>query len=603
MDDVFETDGSRPDLFSALRLVMNNLGSAWGVLLLAVGAATLSVAAELVPIWFTYDLIRMLVTGAATTADFIRYALILLVAIPAGYALFGLATTLSHIVAFRLIHGLRLQLAAHLLNMPLGYFTHQKSGTVRKLIIDEPERLEIIIAHAIPEGISALVTWLAVSVWLFWMDWRMAVASILLTPIAFAMMGAAMSRAMPQMTGYQNANARMNGAIGEFLGGITAIKIFRHAESARTEAEDAIRDLAVKQSAMGRRWVPLGGTFYALVLANLTVILPVGAWLYAGGTLSLPELLFFVILGSNYSQPLMRLFNVFHEFMHISMAAGVLQDTLDLEEQSDSHAELPLSGHDVRFEDVTFGYGGGGAEALRDISFTAHAGETTALVGPSGSGKSTLAHLIARFYDVQQGRVTIGGQDVSKMGRAQLMRVLAFVFQDTFLFAGTIAENLRFARPDATETEIHDAARAAQAHDFISALPDGYETVIGDGGTALSGGERQRVAIARAILKDAPVIILDEATAFADPDSEAEIQRAISALTRDKTVIVVAHRLHTVASANQILVLDEGRIAERGTHDALSRNGGLYERMWQDYMAVRAHSLRVEDEQTMEAGQ
>lgn len=589
-DQAFEHDGKNPDLLSALKLVNVHLGETRWRLYFSIFAAALSVGLELVPFWCTYELIRMLVAGTAETADFYRFGFVLLAVIPATYLLFGVATTQSHIVAFRLIHNLRKRMAAHLARLPLGYFSKQQSGTVRKLMVDEPERLELIVAHAIPEGISALLSWLAVSVWMFWMDWRMALAAIVLTPIAFTAMGAAIKRSMPEMKGYQKANAHLNGVIGEFLAGISAIKVFRHADRTRTEAEEAIRDYADKQSEMGRRWVPLGGTFYALVLANLTVILPVGAWLHARGSLGLPELLFFVVLGGNYSAPLMRLFNLFHQFAHISMAAGLIQDTFDVRVQHDSGEGQDLAGHDVALEQVDFAYDS--QPVLQNVSFVARSGTTTALVGPSGSGKSTIAHLVARFYDLPAGYITIGGADIRQMSQAQLMQTVSFVFQDTFLFVGTIAENLRFACPHASEADLHRAATAAQAHGFILALPQGYDTEIGEGGVALSGGEKQRIAIARAILKDAPVIVLDEATAFADPDSEVEIQKAISAMTAGKTVIVVAHRLHTIAAADQILVLDGGRLVERGTHTALLAQDGLYACMWQDYMAVRSRGLQ-----------
>lgn len=582
--------GEKADLLSALKLVNQNLGRERATLAVSVLSATVSVAFELLPILLTYSLIRMLVDGTAQAQDFLFYGLILVATIPLGYALFGLSTSLSHKVAFALIHGLRLRLASHLTRLPLGYFSHRTSGAVRKLLVDEPERLELLVAHAIPEGASAFASWLAISFWLLWVDWRMALSAMLLTPVSFFLMGLAIRRALPQMLRYRSADTLMNSAVGEFLAGISAIKVFSRANQSRTKAENAIRDFTDRKREMGRHWLPLGGTFYAFVTANICVILPLGVWLYSTGSLRLPELLFFVIVGGNYSLPLMRLFNLFQQFAHISIAAGLLQDTFEEAEQEDSQAALMMAGHDVAFEGVNFSYDM--TPALSDVSFVAQTGQTTALVGPSGSGKSTIAHLIARFYDVQQGTICIGKANIALMSRAQLMRTVSIVFQDTFLFSGTIAENLRFARPDASEDDLHSAARAAQAHEFIMALSQGYQTMIGEGGQALSGGEKQRIAIARAILKDAPVIVLDEATAFADPDCEAEIQAAISALTARKTVIVVAHRLHTIAAADQVLVLDRGCLVERGVHSDLVSAGGLYAQMWRDYIATRNSDLR-----------
>ncbi|PIE06447.1 MAG: ABC transporter [Rhodobacterales bacterium] len=585
-----QPEEKQADLSIALRIITRQLGPHKGRMALSLLAAMASVGLELVPIWMTVQLIDALVAGTAEASEFLRFGLALLIVVPVGYGLFGVATTLAHNVAFGVLYDLRKQVVNHMTALPLGYLASKQSGSVRKLIIDDPEGLEIPIAHALPEGVSAVVMWIVVSVWLFVVDWRMALVSIVLTPVSFAMMFTAMARSTPKMTAYQYATRRMNGAIGEFLAGISAVKVFRGAARSHDEAENAIRHMAQLEVEWGRAFVPLGGTFYALVLANVTLILPFGLYFYAQGTLSLSALLFFVILGGNYSAPLTRLFNLFHHFAHVGVAATELTDVLDEIPQRDTGAVLPLENTDIVFDHVRFAYGA--EEVVKEVSFTAPAGAVTALVGPSGSGKSTIASLIARFFDLKAGRITIGGQDIAEMGREQLMQTVSFVFQDTFLFTGTIAENLRFARPEASQAELEEACRAAHAHDFIAALPKGYDTMIGDGAGTLSGGERQRIAIARAILKDAPIIILDEATAFADPDSEAEIQKAISAMAAGKTLVVVAHRLHSVAGADRILVLDNGELVGAGTHEELLAAGGLYARMWADYVAVREGSIR-----------
>ncbi|MFT4252462.1 MAG: ATP-binding cassette domain-containing protein, partial [Caulobacter sp.] len=322
----------------------------------------------------------------------------------------------------------------------------------------------------------------------------------------------------------------------------------------------------------------------------IVVILPVGLVLLRQGSITLPTLLLFVILGANYSQPLLKLFNQFHGLAHISMGSTAVADLLAQTPQADTGTRVALRHYDVAFEHVRFGYGA--ADVLHDIGFVARTGEATALVGPSGSGKSTIANLVPRFRDVREGKVTIGGVDVRDIGLDQLMETVAFVFQDTFLFSDTIGANIRFGKPDASDAEVEAAARAARAHDFIAALPQGYDTPLGEQGRTLSGGERQRIAIARAILKDAPVVVLDEATAFADPDNETAIQEAIGALTRGRTLLLVAHRLHTVMNADQILVVDQGRIVERGTHAGLLAEKGLYARLWEDYGHAQSIQLR-----------
>jgi ATP-binding cassette subfamily B protein len=445
--------------------------------------------------------------------------------------------------------------------------------------------MELIFAHGIPEGVSALATWVAVSVWLFAVDWRMALATVAVTPIAFVLISTGMARGARRAADYQRAGARMNASVVEFLAGMAVVKIFNRTGESFAETARAVRAYAEVETAWAEDYLPLGGTFYALVLTNVVVILPVGAFLMAAGSLDLATLVLFVILGANYSQPLMKLFNQFHTLAHISMGSTRIADALAAEPQADSGRTVALASHDVVFDEVSFGYGR--EEVLHRVSFTAPAGSVTALVGPSGAGKSTVASLVARFWDPRSGRVTLGGVDLREIGLAQLMDMVAFVFQDSFLFSDTIAANIRFGNPKASDAEVEAAARAARAHDFIMAFPDGYATRLGDRGQLLSGGERQRIAIARAILKNAPVIVLDEATAFADPDNEAAIQEAIGALTAGRTLLVVAHRLHTIMSADQILVVDGGRIAEAGRHDDLVAKGGLYARLWRDYTEAR----------------
>lgn len=581
----------RPDYLASFRLLGRSLGASRGAFVASIGMATVSVFFELTPIWVVYRLVAAIIAGTASLGDFMLYAGIALVAIVLQGATFGTATALSHRAAFDVIYRTRMSMARHMARLPLGYFSDRRSGDAKKLIIDEPESLELVIAHGLPEGTSALATWLAVSIWLFVVDWRMAIASIIVTPIAFAALIVAMSGTGARMAEYKRAAGRMNASIVEYLAGMAVVKIFNRTGDSFAETADAVRDYTRIETEWGRAYLPLGGSFYALILSAITIILPVGAWLIWAGELDLATLLFFVILGANYSQPLMKLFGQFHGFAHVSMGATQVLEMMDTAPQADSGRTVTLASHDVAFDNVSFGYGS--RDVLHGASFTARAGEVTALVGPSGSGKSTIASLIPRFWDVRSGKVTLGGVDVRDIGLNQLMDEIAFVFQNTFLFSETIAANIRFGNPSASDDAVIAAAKAARAHDFIMALPNGYETHLGEQGSSLSGGERQRLAIARAILKNAPVIVLDEATAFADPDNEAAIQEAIGSLTAGKTLIVVAHRLHTIRDAAQILVVDGGRIVERGRHDTLLAENGLYARLWQDYTAAQAVALRA----------
>jgi ATP-binding cassette, subfamily B, bacterial IrtA/YbtP len=474
--------------------------------------------------------------------------------------------------------------------LPLGYFSDRPSGDAKKLVIDEPEKLELIIAHGLPEGVSAVATWAAVSIWLFMVDWRMALAAIFATPISFGLLVVAMKRGGQRAGAYQVAQARMNASIIEYLAGMAVVKVFNRSGDAFAATSYAVRTYADIETAWARDYLPLGGTFFSLVLANIVFIAPAGAFLMASGDLDLGTFVFFVIVGANYSAPLLKLFHHFHELAHISMGSMLIAAMLDTPTQPDQAGAGQPEGHDITFENVSFGYDS--HDVLHGVSFTARAGSVTALVGPSGSGKSTIASLIPRFFDVRAGRITLGGVDVRQIGLDALMDKVAFVFQNSFLFSDTIAANIRFGNPSASAAEVEAAARAARAHDFILALPDGYDTRLGAQGIKLSGGERQRIAIARAILKDAPVIVLDEATAFADPDNEAAIQQAIEALTVGRTLILIAHRLHTISGADAIVVIDHGRVAETGRHDELIARNGLYATLWADYNAARSIGLR-----------
>lgn len=596
-----ESSGEKPDYLASLRLIWPYLAGQRLKLLLAVVLATIAVILELVPVYIITVFIGGVIDNSLTATGLLMQARLALAAVVLGYIVMGTATMMAHLVAFGAIYQLRLSVSRHLARLPLGYFADRSSGDAKKLVIDDPEKLELVVAHGTPEGISAVSTWLAVSIWLFAVDWRMALAATVITPLSFALLVFAMKKGGRFAHEYQTTSQRMNAAIVEYIAGMPVVKIFNRAGERFREASDAVAAYTAVEKKMSAAYLPFAGAFFSLVLSNIVFIVPVGAFLITAGSLDMATLVFFIILGANYSRPLLKLFNLFHELAHISMGSSLVAGVLAAPTQTDSGKTRHLDRYDVTFDTVHFGYDH--QDVLHGISFTAQEGTVTALVGPSGSGKSTIASLIPRFFDVGSGRIAIGGQDIREIAISQLMDTVAFVFQDTILFTDTIANNIRFGKPDATDADVQKAAKAACAHEFITALPDGYETRLGDLGRKLSGGERQRIAIARAILKDAPVIVLDEATAFADPDNEAAIQAAIESLAAGRTLILVAHRLNTIREADLIVTVENGRIVETGQHDDLVKNGGLYARLWNDFLSARKTGLRtIEDLQQPETG-
>lgn len=554
-------------------------------LLMAVGLATLAVVFELFPIYAIYRLIVLAFHDALSSRTVSILTISGLICIVLSYLLMGLAYRTSHLLAFNTLYQLRMKIAKHLALLPMGFFSRKKSGDGKKILIDDPEQLELIIAHAIPEGLSAVVTWVAVSCWLFYIDWRMAIAAILITPISFYLLLKGMRKGALLAPLYQQAGQRMNASVVEYLNGLPIIKIFNQQGRSYQETEKAIKYYATVEKQWARAYLPYGGTFFSLILSNVVFIVVFGSLLLVHQELDVTTFIFFVIVGANYSRPLLKLFNLFHQFAHISMNSQLTQSILATSEQKDTGNRVQFDDYTIQFNDVSFQYEQ--KHVLNHVSLTARQNEITALVGPSGAGKSTIAVLIARFFDISQGSIRIGGHSIAEISLAQLMETVSFVFQDNFLFTGTIAENIKFARPDASDEAMIAAAKAAQIHTLIDSLPDGYQTRVGDKGRKLSGGELQRITIARAILKDAPIIILDEATAFTDPENEALIQRAIEALTRGKTVIMIAHRLNTIRNVDQIVVIHDGCVAESGRHEALIAHRHLYYQLWTDFCALQ----------------
>ncbi|MCY1016103.1 ABC transporter ATP-binding protein [Pyxidicoccus sp. MSG2] len=561
---------------------------------LVAGAAlssTLAAALALVPF---FVVARMATSIYATPPDLDAVRALALVAAGAlalRYVLVAAANMLAHVAAYRILHELRLRLAKKLGAVPLSFFSRRGAGELKKTLMDDVNQIEAFVAHHFPDAVTALVVPLATAVALLWVDWRMALASVVMAPLAVVAMAVAMRDVGKAHQQWNEIQSRMNSSLLEYLRGIHVIKTFGLSAQRFGDLSRSIEEgLAWMEGFMrtnGRGY----GSFGALIGSSLVVLVPMGGWLYTRGTLSLESLVLFLVLGPQLLMSMMRLMFAWGNVDRIQAGNARIQAILaapDLE----TPASAARPAHDgVAFRGVGFRYEDGGPEVLHDVSFEAPAGRVTALVGPSGAGKTTLVRLVPRLWEATNGAVELGGVDVRTLPLDELLSHISMVFQDVFLFHGTIHENLRLARPEATDAQIDAACRAARAYDFIQALPRKYDTLLGERGARLSGGEKQRLSIARALLKDAPVLLLDEATAFADPENEARIQEALSELCAGRTVLVVAHRLSTIATADHIVVIDGGRVNDQGTHDELLARCALYQRLWRSHTEALDWSL------------
>ena len=517
-------------------------------LLLSVVLSVLSVMLGLVPFYCMYRLICLMAAGTATAALAVKWCLLALAAYAAKVVLFGLSTGTSHAMAYTILEGLRLRLADRFLHAPLGNVEKHTIGEIKTMMVDKIETLEPPLAHMIPVGAGHVVLPVVSIIALLCVDWRLALASLVTFPLSFLCMGLTFKISGKNFDKYDQSAS----AITDF------------------------RTFVVKWLASTFATMKLS---FALFPSTLIGTLPVALALANKGVITAPEAALAVMLSISMVGSLAKL-EVFSENMRqVKFTVEGLEEFLEMPELSEPAERAEISHTDVALRDVHFSYTGEEKdEVLHSVDLTLPEGSFTALVGPSGGGKSTVAKLIARFWDVTSGAITIGGVNVKDMPLSQLSEYVSFVTQDNFLFRCSLLENIRLGNPSATDEEVKAAARAAQCEEFISKLPQGYDTPAGEAGKRLSGGEKQRIAIARMMLKNAPIIILDETTASIDPENEDKLQRSIAALTKGKTLLVIAHRLATVQNADQILVVDDGRIAHHGTHDQLVKQEGLYRR-------------------------
>ena len=566
-----------------------------GAMLLAVITAIV----QFVPIIAVYNILIELAEHALDPS-LIDKAYIWLwsyIALGAFFA-FGVLTfaslMLSHIAAFNILYEIRMQLVQKMVRLPLGFFSRRASGELKKIMSDDVERIELFIAHHIPDIVTALLFPLILVSYMFAVDWRLAIVVLAVLAMAFYVMGRMYTgkKIREVSKRYVETLGRMNASIVEYIRGIQVVKTFTESTNAYRKLNDDIKEYRKFANEVNVQYQPTYVGFLTILSSALLFIIPVAVWLLVGSAsyaTFVPVLLMFLFFGVAVFFPVLKLLWIGSFLNQNNMGVQKIDDILYMDEIEEPDIPRHPKDASVEFRNVSFAYDT--TPILKAISFISHPGTITALVGPSGAGKSTVAMLAARFWDVQSGEILIGGVPVKEIPTSVLMDNVAFVFQDNMLFFDTIEENIRMGNKTATFEEVARAACAAQCHEFIESLPNGYQTLVGEGGIYLSGGEAQRIALARAILKDSPIILLDEATAFADPENEGKILAAFSHLIKGKTVLVIAHRLSTITNADRILYVDKGVIAEQGTHEQLLALKGEYARMWETYNRAKRWTI------------
>ncbi|MFT4296160.1 MAG: ABC transporter ATP-binding protein [Micropruina sp.] len=566
-----------------------------GSLAAIVVLSLIGAVSSVVPFVAIVELARTLLpalSGASVDAG--RVWVIVLVAVIALFVSAGTAFgagAVGHFADARLQLSLRQRIVRHLQRLPLGWFDQRSSGTVRKLVESDVTALHQLVAHTIQELLTALAVPVIGLAYLFAVQWQMALAALLPLVVAMILFPVLMRGSEEKYRQYDAATAALAGATVEFVQGIAVVK--RFGQLGRSHRR--YRDATTRYVRFVGEWTAETAVAFTIIevltspVVVLVWLLAAGYWLVSSGAATPIDVLPGLLLGLGLTAPLMKLGSSGQFLRNATKAQQSLAAFFALPPVSQPDRPISPAGHDISLAEVSFGYDPD-HRVLHEIAAACAPGTVTALVGASGSGKSTLARLLPRFYDVDAGRVAIGAADVRQIAGSELYRTVGFVFQDVQLLRTSLRDNIRLTRPDATDAEVEAAAKAAQIHDRILRFPRGYDAVVGEDAN-LSGGEAQRVTIARALLADTPILVLDEATAFADPDSEAAIQRALSTLAADRTVLVIAHRLHTITGADQILVLDHGRLVERGSHDELVAAGGRYAGMWADYQRNHARSL------------
>ena len=558
----------------------------------ATAVVLVSVLMGVLPFVLAYQVIAPLVMGAEIEASFLilRVALVL-VCLVLQAVLYGWGLNLSHKAAYDTLLRLRTALQKRFEKLPLGVIQDKGTGTVKKLFVDDVDSLEVLLAHSMPEGIANLMVPIAVYVAMFFVDWKLALLSLASIPISLIAMMTMYSVGMKNMGPYYMAGQKMNNTIIEYINGMEVVKVFnKDADSYERFRKDVsdYRDYTLAWYKAAWPWMAI---YSSLLPCTVILALPLGAWFVLSGWSALPDLILVLCLSLSIGMPLLKSLGFLPTMPQLNYKISALEQVLDAPELQQTPDSFHGKDDTIVYDHVSFGYtktqpGPDGKpmvvedEVLHDISFTAKAGQKTALVGESGSGKSTLAKLLIHYYDPQKGSISIGGQKLCDMSLEALNSRLSYVAQDQYLFYTSLLENIRIGRLNATDEEVLEAARKAQCMEFLEKLPQGIHSMAGDAGKMLSGGQRQRISLARAILKDAPIVVLDEATAYADPENEEKMEAAIAELVKGKTLVVIAHKLPAIMNADQICVVDHGKLVASGKHQDLIQSCPEYQKLW-----------------------
>lgn len=559
-----------------------------GKLFVSVLCAFISVIGGFIPYYAMYKVLRLFIYESVQWSSILNWCFIAMVGYFIKILFYGCSTILSHISAYDILKGLRIRIANQLVQAPLGEVMNRRIGYIKNIIMDKVESIESPLAHMIPELSSNLILPIIIFIWMSTIDWRMGLAMLISPLISLIPMGLLMKNYGSQYEAYMSANNHVNNVIIEYVEGIEVVKAFNQSSKSYEKFTEAVKSFSEFTLLWFKStWKTMNLTF-SIMPTTLLGVLPIGILLYEKGVIFPDELAMCIILSLSIVVPLMKATTFINEIKSMEFSVNSAKELMNIPVLYNLKDRIDLDSSEIKVQRVSFSYDRTAqGKVLHDVNFVIPEGSFTALVGPSGSGKSTIAQLIARFWDVDSGSISINNTNIKDIPMDQLSKHISFVTQDNFLFNCSLKENIRLGNPKATDEEVYEAARKACCNDFIESLEQGFDTPAGVAGKRLSGGEKQRIAIARAILKNAPIVILDEATAFTDPESENKIQESIMTLAHHKTLLVIAHRLSTIKNADQIILLKNGQIQDIGKQNELLDRSELYLNMWQAHIGAK----------------